>query len=214
MSVRRVSNWGGNIIGSFPSLKNGQPAHYESTIERDLLYFLEYDHTVRCYTMQPMVIEGLGPDGAIHRYTPDVLVERTAGRTLVECKPAVRQDEPHTKQQLFLGQQWADANQHDFVLITDADLRTSHRLANLKLLWRYARLPVPHAVTERCLRVLMTKPEGFAFSVLQSSLDGTAPPLTLAPYLYKLLFQHVLAADLDLPLTSASRIRCAALLRS
>jgi hypothetical protein len=209
MPVRRVSNRGGNIIGSFPSLKNGHPVPYESTIERDLLYFLEYDRTVRHYTMQPLVITGVDAAGTPHTYTPDALIERTSGRTLVECKPAAKRDDPHTQQQLALGQHWADANTCDFVLITDTDLRTGHRLANLKLLWRYARLSVPQAVTERCMRLLSAAPAGIPFQALVAALDGVAPPLTLAPCLYALLFQHVLAADLDLPLSPASPIRSA-----
>jgi hypothetical protein len=204
-----VSNRGGNIIGSFPSLKNGQPAAYESTIERDLLYFLEYDRTVRRYMMQPLVIKGVDAAGKPHTYTPDALVERTSGRTLVECKPAAKRDDPHTQQQLALGQEWADANGCDFVLVTDADLRTGHRLANLKLLWRYSRLAVPQAVTERCSRLLSPEPAGMSFQTLVAALDGVAPPLTLAPCVYALLFQHVLAADLDLPLSPASPIRSA-----
>jgi hypothetical protein len=207
MSVRRVSNRGGNIIGSFPSLKNGQPVPYESTIERDLLYFLEYDRTVRRYTMQPFVIAGVDAAGKPHTYTPDALVERIKGRTLVECKPAALQDDPHTQQQITLGQQWADANGCDFVLVTDADLRTGHRLANLKLLWRYARQPVPHAVTERCIGALAA--DRMLWSDLTAALAGIAPPLTIAPFIYALLFQHVLTADLDLPLSASTMLRLA-----
>lgn len=210
MPVRRVSNRGGNIIGSFPSLKNGQPVPYESTIERDLLYFLEYDPAVRHYAMQPLVIKGTDAEGMPHTYTPDVLVERTNGRILVECKPAARQEHPHTQQQLTLGQAWADANGCDFVLVTDADLRTGHRLANLKLLWRYARLAVPQAVTVRCLRTLAHKSDGMTFTDLVVALEGIGPAHLLPPCLYALLFQHVLTADLDLPLSPASCIRYAA----
>ncbi|WP_153188293.1 TnsA endonuclease N-terminal domain-containing protein [Candidatus Oscillochloris fontis] len=204
MAVRRVTTSSRSIIGSFPSLKNGQPVSYQSTIERDLLYFLEYDTTVCCYTMQPFVIKGTDAEGVPHTYTPDILVERTTRRTVVECKPAAKRDHPHTQQQVALGQAWADANGCDFVLITDADLRTGHRLANLKLLWRYARLAVPQAVTDRCLRVLTREPAGIPFHALISALDGVAPSLNLAPCLYALLFQHVLKTDLDHPLTSTS----------
>jgi TnsA endonuclease N terminal len=206
MPVRRVSNWGGNIIGAFPSLKNGCLVKYESTIERDFLFFLEYEYTVQRYEMQPLVISEIGPDGKSHRYTPDVLVERTSGRTLVECKPAALIDEDRTKRQIALGQMWADSNNCDFVVITDKDLRTGFRLANLKYLWRYARLAVPYAVLERCLNALHRQPEGMTWEVLLTHLDGTAPSLMLPPSLAHLLFRHVLTTDLDRPLSPASVI--------
>ncbi len=206
MSVRRVSNWGGNIIGSFPTLKSKDPAPYESTIERDLLFFLEYDHTVLTYTMQPFTINGIGPDECPHSYTPDILVTRTTGKELVECKPAALLDTPHAQQQIALGESWAYDNDCTFVVVTDEDLRAGSSLANLKLLWRYARLAVPHPVTERCRVALKVYPSGISFETLLTYLDGTSPSLTLAPCLYSLIFQHILAIDLNKPLTPASLV--------
>ncbi len=209
MPVRRVSNWAGNIIGSFPSLKNGHPVPYESTIERDLLFFLEYDPAVLRYEMQPFVIAGTDAEGKPQQYTPDVLVERASGKALVECKPAALVDEARAQRQIALGHQWAAANAHEFVVITDADLRTGPRLANLKLLWRYARLAVPHPVTERCLAVLQHHPSGLTWTQLLGQLDGCVPALTLPPSLFHLLFRHVLQADLNTALGPESVVTLA-----
>ncbi len=46
MPVRKVSNRGGNIIGSFPPQIKGEKVRYESTIERNLVYFFKFDPTV------------------------------------------------------------------------------------------------------------------------------------------------------------------------
>ena len=59
------------IRGDFPSLKLGRMVRYHSTIERDLLYFLEYWQSVTWYQEQPHTIEHIMPDGKCHRYTPD-----------------------------------------------------------------------------------------------------------------------------------------------
>ncbi len=209
MPVRRVSNWAGNIIGSFPSLKNGHSVPYESTIERDLLFFLEYDLNVLRYTMQPLVISGTDAEGKPQQYTPDVLIEQTSGKVLVECKPSSLVDEIRAKRQIALGQQWATANDYEFVVITDSDLRTGSRLGNLKLLWRYARLNVPHAVIERCLSILQHHPQGLSWIQILGQLDGYAPALTLSPSLFHLLFRHVLRTDLNRPLGSESIITLA-----
>ncbi|GAB4192784.1 MAG: hypothetical protein OHK0022_07150 [Roseiflexaceae bacterium] len=209
MPVRQVRQHGGNIIGQFPSLKTGHVMPYESSIERDFLFFLEYDPTVLRYAMQPMEITGTDAGGKTRHYTPDVLVERASSKTLVECKPAALLDAPHTHQQIALGEHWATANGYDFVVITDVDLRTGHRLSNLQLLWRYARLLVPYAVIERCRAVLQAAPHGLPWSTLLALLEGFAPPLTLPPALYHLLFQHVLTANMDEPLTPASVVSLA-----
>jgi hypothetical protein len=218
MAVRKVRNGGGNIIGTFPSLKMKQQIPYESTIERDLLYFLEYDLSVKCYQAQPFEITGSSADGTVHRYTPDFQITRTDGMELVECKPAAALHKAHTQQQLVLGQAWAKANRHDFVVITDADLRAGHRLANLKLLWRYSRLVVPPHLTALGIDLLITQPDGLAFQVLAAHLASTAPiaqtpntsntqaALLQAPYLYSLLFQHVLYTNLEQPLSPNSRL--------
>lgn len=209
MPVRHPRNWGGNIIGSFPSLKRGQPVPYESTIERDLLFFLEYDPTVLLYEMQPLTITITDEDGTTHRYTPDVQIIRTTGRELVECKPAALLDRSDAQRQITIGQAWAEVNDHDFVVVTDKDLRTGPRLANLKLLWRYARLAAPYTVLVRCRDVLAAYPNGLPFATLHALLDSTTLSQTLPPYLYSLLFHHVLIADLDQPLTAHSPIRLA-----
>jgi hypothetical protein len=201
MGVRQVKSSGGNVIGMFPSLKMNEQIPYESTLGRDLLFFLEYDSTVVHYYAQPFAITGSSADGATHTYIPDFQVIRTSVKELVECKPAALLARPHTQQQLSLGQVWAEANDHAFVVITDADLRTGHRLANLKLLWRYSRLRVPPLFIERCRSILIAQPDGLSLEVLSAALSNTSPSFELLPYLYCLLFAHVLLTDLTQPLS-------------
>ena len=214
MPVRKVRNSLGNIIGSFPSLKM-EPVEidYESTIERDLLFFLEYDPTVLAYYPQPMVITGTDAQGEKHRYTPDFLVIRTSCKEIVECKPEDLVNGPDAQRQAYLGQAWAEANNYNFVIVTDTDLHKDHTLANLKLLWRYARLKAPTAMVGKCIAHLKATSEGVAFEDLAlylSSLlgaQGTQRPFEQAPFIYSMLFRHVLQVDLARPITPASTIR-------
>lgn len=207
MGVRRVRNSGGNVIGTFPSLKMREQVPYESTIERDLLFFLEYNASVVRYQAQPFMITGSSADGTAHTYIPDFQVIHTDSKEIVECKPTVHLNDAHTQQQLALGQAWADANQHLFVVITDTDLRTGHRLANLKLLWRYSRLSVPPFLIERCRSILIAQPDGLSLEALAALLSDTSSPFTFLPYLYHLLFEHILDTDLAQPLSPAACAR-------
>jgi hypothetical protein len=43
MPVRRVTHHGGNIIGKFPSLKMGRMICFESSLERDYVYTLDFE---------------------------------------------------------------------------------------------------------------------------------------------------------------------------
>ena len=210
MPVRKVSNWGGNIIGSFSSLKMKMSIKYESTIERDFLYLLEYDSTVIAYYAQPMIITARDAEEKEHTYIPDFLVERTDRKEIIECKPEELLNQPHAQQQKQMGEEWAHANGHHFVMVTDTDLRKDHTLANLKLLWRYSRLTVPTAIVASCIAHLRTQSAGVTFENVTHFLASTAndsemqQPYKQAQFVYSMLFHHVLKADLTKPITPAT----------
>lgn len=213
MPVRKVSNRGGNVIGSFPSLIKGEKIMYESTIERDIVFHFKFDPTVLTYYAQPMVITGTDTEGKVHTYTPDFLVVRTDRKEIVECKPEALLDHPHTQQQIRIGEKWAEANNHDFVIVTDTDLRKDQTLANLKLFFRYCRVAVPTAMLASCIAYLKTQPEGITFEDVTHFLSsqGDSPemqqPYRQAPFIYSMLFHHILQADLTKLISSASILR-------
>src|SRR5258708_30838320 len=122
MPVRKVSNRGGNIIGSFPPQIKGEKVRYESTIERDLVYFFKFDPTVITYHAQPMVITGTDAEGNTHTYTPDFLAVRTDRKEIIECKPEALINSSHAQQQIAIGQEWAANNNHEFSIFTDTTL--------------------------------------------------------------------------------------------
>src|SRR5712692_1059529 len=174
MPVRKVSNRGGNIIGSFPPQIKGEKVRYESTIERNLVYYMKFDPTVITYHAQPMVITGNDAEGNVHTYTPDYLVVRNDRREIVECKPEALINSSHAQQQIAIGQEWATNNNHDFAIVTDTNLRSGHTLENLKLLWRYSRLTVPTATLARCIDYMEKHLEGISFQDLALYLSTLA----------------------------------------
>ncbi len=62
MPVRQVSNRGGNVIGKFPSIKMGRMIAFESLLERDFIYLLDYDPAVEWFEEQPLTIEYMSDD--------------------------------------------------------------------------------------------------------------------------------------------------------
>jgi len=211
--ARKVRHHDKNIIVVFQSIKMKRSIRCESTIEGDLPYFLEYDPTVLEYYPQPFTITD--PTEENNRYTPDFQVIRTDKKEIVECKPKTLINGEHTQKQIKRGSTWAKANGYNFVLVTDEDLRTGHALANLKVLWRYSRLTVPTILLNRCITHLMAYSQGVSFENLASFLSNTSNdqanslPFTQMPFIYSMLFRHILQTDLDSPITPSSTIRLA-----
>ena len=189
---------GGAIVGSFPSLKLGRSVRYTSSLERDVLFVLEYERAVLRYQEQPFQIEMILTDQKSHRYTPDYAIWMAESRVLVECKPLERLTESHSQQQIQIGSQWSAEHDWHFMVVTDADLRADNRLENLKLLWRYSRLPVAekdcYAWQARCQQ---------AMSVLELAQTHDRVPMVMY-----LLFHHYLQTDLSQTLTVQSQVWC------
>ena len=93
MPVRNVTNRGGNVIGRFPSLKMQRMIAFESLLERDFIYLLDYDAAVTWFEEQPLTIE-YEHEGKLLHYTPDFhLVERwSAGARRVQTGPFRQHD--------------------------------------------------------------------------------------------------------------------------
>ncbi len=199
-----ASKPGGAVSGTFPSLKLGRLVVYASSVERDFLFFAEFDRDILHYQEQPFCLTGELPDGSMHRYTPDFLVHRAGEQQLVECKPADALDHPHTQQQCALGEAWAAEHDCTFRLVTDEELRVGHVLANLKLLWRYSRWPLDAHAAATCLALVQAQPE---LTLAQlAALHQPDQPYQAMPLIYALLSHHRLRADLTQVLTPDSRV--------
>ena len=190
---------GGAIQGTFPSLKLQRPVRYTSTLERDLLFVLEYDAKVQCYQEQPFQVQAVLDDGRSHTYTPDYAIWTSEERLLVECKPASQMTDIHTLQQIQIGTKWSRLHDWSFTVVTDVELRQGARLANLKLLWRYSRLNISETARHDFQRCCCCS--GTTLSALTETPDRL-------PTVLSLLFHHHLQADLDQPLTAQSQVWC------
>jgi hypothetical protein len=192
----------GPVRGEFPSLKLGRMVRYSSTIERDLLYFLEYWRTVTWYQEQPRTIEHVMEDGQVRHYTPDYEIHEGPIRILAECKPTARLESAQAEQQRHIGQAWAEINGYRFVTFTDNELRTGHQLENLKLLWRYARL--------RNLQLKQRILDEIKYQA-SSSVDGLCQQLHILPedampMVCYLLFHQQLHTDLNIPFGTSTLV--------
>ncbi|MCA9921457.1 MAG: TnsA endonuclease N-terminal domain-containing protein [Anaerolineales bacterium] len=206
MPVRKVSNRGGNIIGYFPSLKMGKMVTFESTIERDLLYLLDYEAHVVAFADQPLVITYLD-NGRKHTYTPDFHVKFADGNdTIIECKPHDLTGTAENRRKFAAGSTWAAEKGWAFAVITEKALRTSHRLGNVKLLTRHARHEIPDSLKLRIQHYLAhgASPKSIADLVVEMAPENVGAIITAV---YQMLFYHELVTEMDdVPITPQSLV--------
>ena len=193
MSVRKVSNWGGNIIGKFPSLKMNRAVQFESTLERDYLHVLDYDQEVTFFEEQPLVIE-YQHERKTRRYTPDFHIVRCSQNILIECKPATLVNTEVNQRKFIAAQQLCAERGWAFQIVTDAELRQGFRLNNIKLLRRYACHAIHPAIKSQIYALLHDAPTLLTIGQIQAVT--TQPVVALTSVLH-MAFYHELVIDLD-----------------
>lgn len=161
--ARKITNKGNRKnTGFFPSVKNRRPIAYESLIELDYLYFLEYDKNVLSYCEQPFKIN-YSLNGKPRKYTPDFLVQRVNKTTVVEIKTEkeyqkILKDEKK-KLVYVIASKHCTSIDHEFKFITDKDIRFGEVLNNIKYLFPFSRVKVPqNTKTIICNHILLSGP--------------------------------------------------------
>lgn len=200
MKRRKINNRGSRskIIGKFPSLKMGKIVWFESQIERDFIYLLEFDREVISYREQPERI-AYSRDGQSRSYTPDFLVRRPDGEQIVEVKP---EEKLCKEENILLFQSVAPlikAQGREFLVITDKQVRVQPRLDNIKLLWRYARTPITPQHHIACARMLFRRKQ-VSLAEAVSFLESCG---FTRDVVYALVFHGVLATDIMQPINSS-----------
>lgn len=114
---------------------------WESKLERDFLYLLEFDPEVLIYREQPMRIL-YNFEGKIRRYTPDFLVVRKHKKQIIEVKPKDKVFRKNNARRFHIISIICQRMGYEFKVITDEMIRVQPRLKNIKLLWKYARTPI------------------------------------------------------------------------
>ena len=127
MPVRNVTNRGGNVIGRFPSLKMQRMIAFESLLERDFIYLLDYDANVTWFEEQPLTIE-YQHEGKLRHYTPDFHLIEHDQHVLVECKPDHFVATADNQRKFAVAQAWCLACDWQFRIVTDAEVRAGYRL--------------------------------------------------------------------------------------
>jgi hypothetical protein len=124
-------------MGRFVSRKSERTLHWESQIERDFCYHLEFDPVVFRFREQPITVE-LPNCGFGRRYTPDFYVERREGRFIYEVKPAKQVQSGELDELFEAARDFFSEHGIHYEVVTEVDLREQPFLHNIKLLLKYS----------------------------------------------------------------------------
>ncbi|MFD2263406.1 hypothetical protein ACFSM5_10945 [Lacibacterium aquatile] len=128
-------------VGFHPSNKMGGLVSWESHIEADAALIMEMSWNITSFEAQPECLQYPTPHG-IAETTPDFRIQIDGETIMVECKPDKALDKPELVETF---EQIAAAYARKkirYEVWTASMIRSGHRLATLKLLWRYCRKPL------------------------------------------------------------------------
>jgi hypothetical protein len=141
------------MIGRFPSLKMRRMVAFESLIEQDYLYLLDFEPDVLAFSEQPLQIEYVWEEKK-HHYTPDFHVILEKGEELIECKPRKLVDRDDNQRKFRAAQEWCCNKGLCFRVVTEEEIRAGNRLNNIKLLTRHARASFSPEIIQRSILIL------------------------------------------------------------
>ena len=128
MPIRKIPKYGAQKnIGKFSSVKTGRVVRYESLLERDYMYLLDFDPQVIYWHEQPLRFR-YTLDGKTHWYTPDLEVHRDSKKQIVEVKS---QHQVESGEWDFLFRTAASISKeedYEYIVVTDEAITSSPNL--------------------------------------------------------------------------------------
>jgi len=157
MPIRSPLQGKDHLTGYFPSLKLERTVAFESTLERDLIYLLEFLPRVLSFEEQPLTLE-YGDNGKTRRYTPDFKVVTRSGTLLLECKPLGQVSDVQQQAKFNAAREVRSRWGWRFGVVTEHDLRGGPFLKNVQKISYYARFAPPPHLGRCILKQLRAEP--------------------------------------------------------
>jgi len=150
-------------------------AWYESPLEKDFMYLLDYNHDVSYWHEQPLRIRFThGARSIVIRLTWRFM-ERQETINRGQTQSPGRQGKWEV---LFrAASSICEEEGYQFLVVTDEIIRVQPRLENVKLLWKYARTPVFPQHQVICSQFFQSRKDDWSHSVISfSSSRGNSCP--------------------------------------
>jgi hypothetical protein len=194
-----MSRW----IGKFPSVKLRRMVGYQSLIERDFIYLLDYDPAVSTYCEQPVTLHYLY-DGKRRCYTPDFSFTADGRQFLVECKHHQYIQPEANRPKWDAARDWSSVHNTKFRVVTEQMIRVGCYLTNVKRLTDAARYAVTAKVQMEVQHYLEAH-DGVRLIDLVERLDGV-PTAGAVTVILHLVYRQLLWIPLSSPITPDSPV--------
>lgn len=209
--------------GLIASTKQNFAIQFESSLEKDFIYLLEFDDNVECFIDQPLTIKYSDIKGIGRKYTPDFLVryhDSNLKDELIEIKYSKDLHENYFiwKEKFSAADEYCRQNSLLFKIVTEKEIRDSNPiyLKNVIFILGYARdLDKVHddsTVNKVCLdsSIILDKLSQRGKSKICELLDQLSEDETVrAEYLYIiwiLVAKKIVECDLKTKLNTKSLI--------
>lgn len=134
MPVRNPVKSGGGLRGYFSSNKMNTQIAFESLLECNFCFYLEFLKDVKYFEEQPLKIPYTYM-GKNKNYYPDFKIILSNGdHWLVECKFSGRINDEKNQIKFDIGNQWCENNNYHYAIITEKEIQQNPLLNNLILL--------------------------------------------------------------------------------
>jgi hypothetical protein len=209
---RKIPIGSRSVTGTMPS-----GDRFESALERDLMYLLEFDSSVDKIVPQPVSIKYLDGDGKLHSYTPDILIyyreNKSAEKNLriilgeVKYREDLRLNFKEYRPKFKAAIRYAKERGWRFRLFTEREIRTQY-LKNAKFLSQYKKFD-PNSISDQITLVLekiRAVRETNVDLLLAAIYQDKMSQAQLLPIVWHLIANQRIGCDLNLPVTMSSRI--------
>lgn len=205
--IREIGISTRSVTGVVPSL-----GRYESSLERDLMEILRFDHRVESFVAQPLTIEYIDDAGRGRSYTPDGLIHfKTSSYRPQPVLFEVKFREDFRKNWKVLIPKFRAAKNYclgrgwRFEVFTEREIRTPY-LDNVKFLWPYLAREPSVETRALILKTLWDLDEADPDLLLCALCHDAANRARMIPAIWYLVANGAVGCDLNLPLTMRSSI--------
>ncbi|MFC6665877.1 TnsA endonuclease N-terminal domain-containing protein [Deinococcus radiopugnans] len=200
--VRKIIKGRRGNRGRIGALKAGGRATFESTLERDFYFTLDFDPAVETFSPQPVLLTYQGSNGRKKKYVPDVLVTYTDRRPhgLFEVKYAadLLADPSEFRLKFRAAREYARCEGWTFGTVTEKSIR-QQRLKNITFLRPFLDPGRVFAARDRQMLLCQFTVIGLTPRQLLADLSLEEKG-RLLPVLWHLVAAGVILLDMDQPL--------------
>lgn len=202
--VRAIGIQSRSITGTMPDGNR-----YESSLERDFMLLLRFDVAVDVFTPQPLTLKYKGSDGAVHKYTPDGLIEWRSDLFVLDSRPLLVEikyresflgEWRHWRRVARAAKDYAQERGWQFRIFTEREIRTP-LLDNARFLLPYLRRTTSAETEQWVLEFLHELLESTPETLISLLYKDKWNQATVLPVVWKLLAERRIGFHANKPLT-------------